>query len=65
MKNGFVPSNQELRSIPLARAGEYDLTDRECRILRSRVYSLNKNNAAGWRWRTSLVGGVLLVWRIR
>jgi len=58
-------SEHDIMSIPLARAGEYELSDVETRRLRSFVYSLNRNNAAGRRWRTLRDGKLLLVWRIR
>ena len=60
-----VPTDQDINAIPLARAGEYELSDRECKKLRSRIYSLNKGNAAGRRWRTLRDGPILLVWRIK
>ena len=60
-----MPSEVDILSIPLARAGEFQLSPKECKTLRSRIYSLNKNNAAGRRWRTLRDGDILLVWRIR
>jgi len=59
-----LPSESDIHRIPLARAGEYELTDKEMKRLRSRIYSLNKNNAAGRRWRTLRDGPILMVWRI-
>lgn len=53
-----------LQTIPLSRAGEFELTDREMKTFRARIYSLNKNNAAGRRWRTLRDGPILMVWRI-
>ena len=58
------PTNDDIMSIPLAKAGEYELTDKEIKTLRYRIYALNKNNAAGWRWRTLREGRYLMVWRI-
>lgn len=60
-----VPTDDAIMSIPLAKAGEYELSDREVKTLRYRIYALNKNNAAGWRWRTLREGRFLMVWRIR
>lgn len=59
-----VPSLAAIESIPRASCGEYHLTAKEAKQLRSRIYSLNKNNARGWRWRTLREGELLLVWRI-
>jgi hypothetical protein len=60
-----VPNDLDLRAIPLARAGEYELSEREVKKTRSRVYSLNRDNAGGWRWRTLREGTLLLIWRIK
>lgn len=60
-----LPSEDDILRIPRAMAGEYDLSERETKVLRSRIYALNRNNAAGWRWRTMREKGLLLVWRIQ
>lgn len=60
-----LPTEDAILSIPLARAGEYDLTDKETKVLRSRIYALNKNHYRGWRWRTLREGTNLLVWRVK
>lgn len=60
-----LPTEMEIQAIPLARAGEYELSEKEMKTLRSRIYSLNKNHYAGWRWRTMREGNRLLVWRIK
>lgn len=60
-----APSDRDIMRIPVARAGEYELSEKEIKLVRSRIYSLNKNNAAGWRWRTMRDGNILLVWRIK
>ena len=60
-----IPSESDIYSIPLARAGEFQLSPKECKTLRSRIYALNKNNAVGRRWRTLRDGDILLVWRIK
>lgn len=60
----MVPTLDTIESIPRASCGEYELTDKEAKTLRSRIYSLNKNNARGWRWRTMRDGSYIIVWRI-
>lgn len=59
-----LPSDEDIWRIPKARAGEFELSEQETKTLRSRIYALNKNNAAGRRWRTLREGSLLLVWRI-
>lgn len=64
-----VPSLQNLMDIPASVAGVYELRPEEIKRVRSRVYSLNKDNALGWRWRTMVEKGygrtdTLLIWRI-
>lgn len=63
LKN-LAASEEGLNMIPLSRGGEYELSEREMKVFRSRIYSLNKNNAAGRRWRTMRDGAILIVWRI-
>lgn len=60
-----MPTDCDLRNIPLARAGEYELSDDEIKLLRQRIYSLNKDNAAGRKLRTMREGSLLIVWRVR
>jgi len=60
-----MPTEDTILSIPLARSGEYELTNHEIKVLRSRVYALNKNHVHGWRWRTLREGRNLLVWRVK
>lgn len=60
-----MPSEADILRIPLAKAGEYDLTDKEVKTLRGRLYSINKHNVAGFRYRTMREGRLLMVWRIR
>lgn len=60
-----MPTMDDIQRIPRAKTGEYELSEREAKRLRSRIYSLNKNNAAGRRWRTLRDGPLLLVWRIK
>lgn len=59
------PTDAQILAIPKAKTGEYQLSDKEMKKLRSRIYSLNKNNAAGRRWRTMRDGDLLIVWRIK
>lgn len=60
-----LPTDQEIMKIPLARHVEWDLTDKEAQRVRSRIYGINKHNAANRRYRTMRDGSLLLVWRIR
>lgn len=60
-----MPTDNEILAIPRAKTGEYQLSDREMKKLRSRIYALNKDNAAGRRWRTMRDGDLLIVWRIK
>lgn len=59
-----MPTDGDLMLIPLSRGGEYELSDKECRRLRSRIYKLNATSSVGWRWRTMKNGPVLTVWRV-
>jgi hypothetical protein len=64
-----LPTNQELKTLPVAESGVYLLTQKQAATLRQRIYKLNGDNVAGWKWRSMLVpighGKVLLtVWRI-
>lgn len=60
-----IPTEDVIASIPLARAGEYELSTIETKKLRSLIYKMNKNHVHGWRWRTLREGNFLLVWRIK
>ena len=59
-----MPSDSDIKRIPKARAGEYELTDKEVKQLRQRIYSINKDNAAGWKFRTLREGSLLYVWKV-
>lgn len=64
-----LPTNQELKTLPVAESGVYLLTQKQAATLRQRIYKLNSDNVAGWKWRSMLAhagrGKVLLtVWRI-
>lgn len=60
-----LPTEDTLLAIPLARSGEYELSAREVKLTRSRIYALNKSHVHGWRWRTLREGRMLLVWRVK
>lgn len=60
-----MPSEADLLKIPKARCGEYELSDKECQRLRSQIYSINKHNVVGRRYRTMRDGSLLIVWRIK
>lgn len=64
-----APTHQNLMDIPASVAGVYELRPEEIKRVRARVYSLSKDNAFGWRWRTMVEKGygrtdTLLIWRI-
>ena len=64
-----LPSAGDLKRLPLARGGTYVLTSDQVTAARARVYALNRDNAAGWRWRTMAERAprgrvILTVWRV-
>ena len=64
-----LPSMGDLKRLPLARGGTYSLTPSQVAAARARVYMLNKDNAAGWRWRTMVTPAkhgrlILTGWRV-
>lgn len=59
-----IPSDATILAIQKAAAGEYELTDKEAKTLRSRIYSINRENLAGFKFRTMREGSLLMVWRI-
>lgn len=64
-----LPTVGDIKRLPLARCGTYVLTPDQVKAARSRVYQLNRDNAAGWRWRTMATAAprgrlVLTVWRV-
>lgn len=61
----LIPTEDTIASIPLARAGEYELSNLEAAKLRRLIYKMNKSHVRGWRWRTLRDGDYLLVWRIK
>ena len=65
MAQRIIPTDDTIAAIPLARAGEYELSTIETKKLRSLIYKMNKNHVHGWRWRTLRESNYLLVWRIK
>lgn len=65
VRSSAPPTDAEILAIPKARTGEYQLSDAEMKRVRTRIYALNKDNAANRRWRTMREGDLLIVWRIR
>lgn len=74
------PSTSELFALPLAQGAQYLLDDGDIIRVRARIYMMNKENAAGWRWRTTKIAArtksknskviknlihTLIVWRIK
>lgn len=58
-----IPSESQILAIPLSRGGEFELTERETRTLRSRLYAINKDGIR--RYRTMREGNLVTVWRIK
>lgn len=58
-----LPSDTELYAIRVADQGEYELTDKELRTLRSRIYAINRDGIC--RYRTMREGPYVHVWRIK
>ena len=58
-----VPTESELMSIPVAQAGEFELSDKELRRLRQHVYAINRDGIR--RFRTMKDGPLVMVWRIK
>lgn len=59
----MIPSQAQIDAIPKARCGEFELSDKECQTLRSRLYSINKDGFR--RYRTMRDGPYLVVWRMK
>lgn len=75
-----APSIKEIYDLPIAEGARYLLDDADIHRLRSRIYMMNMNNAAGWRWRTTKIEAktksknpnivknlihTLIVWRVK
>jgi hypothetical protein len=59
----MMPTEKDLTRIPLARAGEFDLTDKETMRTRRLIYSINRQGQ--FKYRTQREASLLMVWRIR
>jgi hypothetical protein len=75
-----APSVKDILAVPLAEGVRYRLDDADIVRVRARIYQLNQNNAAGWRWRTTKIAArtrsknptiianlvhTLIVWRVK
>lgn len=58
-----MPSDAELMALPLLEPTTLEISDKETKKLRSRLYRLNHNNIA-YRYRTMRENGLLLLWRL-
>lgn len=59
----MIPSQKQIEAIPLSRAGEFELTDKETRILRGRLYAINRDGIR--KYRTQREAPFTMVWRIK
>lgn len=74
------PTDADILNLPLADGARYQLDELDVIRVRKRVYNLNRDNAAGWKWRTTMVRTrtksknprviknlihTLIVWRIK
>lgn len=75
-----APSMSEILNLPVAEGARFKLDDADIHRVRCRIYLMNMNNAAGWRWRTTKIEAktksknpkiiknlihTLIVWRIK
>lgn len=58
----MIPSQTQIDSIPLARGTEFQMTEKEMKTFRSRIYSINKEGIR--KYRTVRCMDYLMVWRI-
>jgi hypothetical protein len=58
-----MPSVTDLHSLPIARSGEFELSDKETKQTRRLIYSINKQGK--FRYRTMREGRFLQVWRLK
>lgn len=58
-----MPNQDQIDAIPLSRAGEFELTERETRTLRSRLYAINRDGIR--KYRTQREAPYTMVWRIK
>lgn len=61
---GRLPDETDLLNMPLAHTNEYELSDHETKVLRQRIYAINRHNVA-FRFRTMREFPLLLVMKIR
>lgn len=59
----MISNEAAIRAIPLAACGEYELSDKETKTLRGRIYAINKDGLV--RYRTMREGPYVIVWRIK
>lgn len=75
-----LPTLEDISRLPLAEGGRYLVDETDMKTIRGRVYALNKHNAAGWKWRTTVIRSktksknprviknlihTLVVWRVK
>lgn len=58
-----MPSVEEIDRIPLTRAAEFELSEKETKDLRRHLYAVNKDGIR--RYRTLREHNILMVWRIK
>ena len=58
-----IPSLFDLTRLPIARSGEFELSDKETAQTRRLIYSINKQGK--FRYRTMRDGRFLQVWRLK
>lgn len=58
-----VPTQAQIDAIRLTRGSEFELNEREAKVLRSRLYAINKDGIR--RYRTMREGQYIIVWRIQ
>jgi hypothetical protein len=63
MAKTIVPTDSQLMKMPKARAAEYELSDKETKTLRTRLYAINKDGIC--RFRIFRDGNILVVWRFK
>lgn len=59
----MLPTIKEIEQLRVAKHGEYELTDKETRTLRSRLYAINKDGIR--KYRTMRDAPYIYVWRLK
>lgn len=59
----MIPTQSQIEAIPLSRAGEFELTDKETQTLRRRLYAINRDGIR--KYRTQREAPYTMVWRIK